>query len=332
MLPGVEAWAIASGQARVVPDGALDEALAEPSGVVWLDLDHTDAAGMALLTNRLRYNAHAVEDCHTRAPVPKLHVYGDHIFLAVNGLARGTDGHLHFVPLKTFLSTTRIVTVMGPANQALTPDAVRHDLRVMKARLADGRARPTSAADLGHAISLVVLGAHEDLVSAAASRVTELERRVLVSTSPDKANELIDELLTVRHDLQVLRTNAAQNREVYSRLGERLAGQGIDASLAEDLRRGFEHVRTACDLEREYLQEVLDLFQTRLANELNRFVRQLTSWGAIGIAGTLIAGIYGMNFSHMPELDWRYGYPMALGLIVLTGLGLAAIFRRRGWL
>jgi magnesium transporter len=86
------------------------------------------------------------------------------------------------------------------------------------------------------------------------------------------------------------------------------------------------------DLEREYLQELLDLFETRVSTELNRFVRLLTAWGAIGLAATLIAGIYGMNFANMPELDWQYGYPMALGLMGIVGLFLAAFFRRRGWM
>jgi magnesium transporter len=109
-------------------------------------------------------------------------------------------------------------------------------------------------------------------------------------------------------------------------------GSGRDLHFTHDLRQGFDHLANAADLEREYLQEVLELFQTRTSNELNRFVRQLTAWGAIGIAGTLIAGIYGMNFAHMPELDWQYGYPLALGMIVVVGLLLAWFFRRRGWL
>ncbi len=57
-----------------------------------------------------------------------------------------------------------------------------------------------------------------------------------------------------------------------------------------------------------------------------------TMRSAIGVAGTLIAGIYGMNFVNMPELNWQLGYPMALGMILIVGVVLYVLFRRHGWL
>jgi magnesium transporter len=69
-----------------------------------------------------------------------------------------------------------------------------------------------------------------------------------------------------------------------------------------------------------------------VSTELNRFVRRITAFGTIGIAWTVIAGIYGMNFAHMPELSWQYGYPAALTLMAVAGLVLAVFFHRRGWL
>jgi magnesium transporter len=78
---------------------------------------------------------------------------------------------------------------------------------------------------------------------------------------------------------------------------------------------------------------VLDLFQTRVSTELNRFVRNITAFGAIGIAWTVIIGIYGMNFVHMPELTWHYGYLWAIALTVSSaGAVLNVLFHRQGWL
>lgn len=90
--------------------------------------------------------------------------------------------------------------------------------------------------------------------------------------------------------------------------------------------------RTPPTLEREYLQEVLDLFQTCVSTELNRFVRKITAFGTIAIAQTVITGVYGMNFIRMPELQWHFGYPAVLGLMALIGVILVVFFRRRGWL
>lgn len=69
-----------------------------------------------------------------------------------------------------------------------------------------------------------------------------------------------------------------------------------------------------------------------MSNRLNMVMKQVTSWASIILVPTLIAGIYGMNFRHMPELNWLFGYPFALALMALSGFTLFRVFRRRGWL
>jgi magnesium transporter len=106
----------------------------------------------------------------------------------------------------------------------------------------------------------------------------------------------------------------------------------VDRSRIKELKQAYRHLMKATDLEREYLQEMVDLFQTRVSTELNRFVRKITALGTIGIVWTVIAGIFGMNFTNMPELEWAYGYPYAIGLMLLSGVVLGMIFRRKGWI
>lgn len=72
--------------------------------------------------------------------------------------------------------------------------------------------------------------------------------------------------------------------------------------------------------------------QTETGLAQNDVVRKISSWAAILFAPTLVAGIYGMNFDDMPELHWRLGYPWALGLMVLFGFALYAVFKRKKWL
>ena len=327
----MEVRLLANGSVEPAADGEVAAALARDDGMLWADLEHTDATGMAALSEQFKYHPAAIDDCHSRTPVPKVHLYSDHIFVAVNGLVRGSDGQLHFQPLKVFVDPRRLVTVLGPTNEAVDVASCRLQTAAVRRRLDDGRLQPTSSMEVGHAVMTGVLRAQEDLIGTLAGDVTQLERRVM-TCDPAKNEALLEEMFALRHDLQMIRTNAAQNREVFARLMEQ-PGMPADArSLLEDLFHGYEHLKTTTDLEREYLQEVLEVFQTRIANELNVFIRQLTAWGAIGIAGTLIAGIYGMNFAHMPELSWQLGYPMALGMMVVVGLLLAWVFHRRGWL
>jgi magnesium transporter len=69
-----------------------------------------------------------------------------------------------------------------------------------------------------------------------------------------------------------------------------------------------------------------------VANRLNEVMKKLTSWAAIILIPTLIAGIYGMNFQHMPELSWRFGYPLSLGVMGLASLTLYLVFKKKEWL
>jgi len=315
--------------------GAVTATLERGTGIVWVDLGHEERDGMRMLTDLLEVRPADLDDCFNRMPVPKLNAYSDHYFSAINGLARGTDGRLYFQPLKIFFTANVLITVMGPTSGALDPDAVHRDLTVIRDRLDAHQLRLRSAFDLVTAIRLQMLRSQESLVADAAARAAELEKRVM-GIDPVKAEAVLNSLFTLRHDLQTIRTNAAQTHELYVHLIDTLDSQEglmpLDTRRLNDLRLGFGHLRNTVDLQREYLQEVLDLLQTRVSTELNRFVRKITAWGTIGIGWTVIVGVYGMNFPNIPGLDWPYGWAFAFGLMVVVGVVLGVLFRRRGWL
>ena len=304
-------------------------------GIAWLDLDYTDQRGMALLDELVATHPADVQDCSSRVPVPKLQVYNDHHYSAINGVARGTDGRLHFQPWKIFLMPALLVTVLGPTHAALTAEAARRELVSVRQRLDEGTLHPKSAFEIVSAMRLEMLRAQQFMVGAAASGIAQLEQRVM-QTDPVRAESLLQDLVEIRHDLQTIGTNAAQTQESYIHLLQLLESSDevmpVDRRRLEEMRQGFSHLKNTTDLEREYLQEMLDVFQTRVSTELNRFVRKITAFGTIGIGWTVITGVYGMNFTNMPELTWRYGYPGALVAMVVVGLALAFLFRRRGWL
>jgi hypothetical protein len=179
-------------------------------------------------------------------PVPKLHAYPDHYFSAINGLARGIDGRLYFQPLKIFFNAKLLITVMGPTSKALTADAVYRDLTLIRERLDSGGLRPTSAFELVTAIRLQMLRTQESLVTEAAARAAELEKNVM-GIDPVKAETVLNDLFSLRHDLQTIRTNAAQTHELYVHLIGTLDSQEglmpLDVRRLNDLRLGFSHLR-----------------------------------------------------------------------------------------
>jgi magnesium transporter len=327
-------WITETGPQPVSPEAAHEFA-ARDDGVLWVHAEHTDEAAMTLLHDLIAVRSADVQACHVRSPVPELRAYPDHFFTAMNGLARGTDERLHFVPLKIFSRPSLAFTVLGPRHAALPPATAMHDLGAVRERLQTPDLRPRTAYELAAAIRMQTLHAQEELVAGAAGRIADLELNVM-QRDPVRAEALLGDLFALRHDLQTIGTNAAQTHELYTHLSDQAdGGAGVprfDPNVLRGLRHSYGHLKNTTDLEREYLQEVLDLFETRVSTELNRFVRKITAFGTIGIAWTVITGIYGMNFANMPELNWQYGYPSALTAMAMVGVVLAVFFRRRGWL
>ena len=86
------------------------------------------------------------------------------------------------------------------------------------------------------------------------------------------------------------------------------------------------------DSQRELMGNAVDAHLAIISNRINEVMKRMTSWGAILLGSTLVAGIYGMNFDHMPELHWRLGYALALGLMASSPSSATAPSRSRDWL
>ena len=315
--------------------GDLADIPSPADGVTWVHLDHDDQPGMTLLVQLVGPDPDDLRDVHSRTPVPKLHMYPHHIFSAINGLARGSDGLLHFQPLKVFLTPRTLWTVFGPATTSLSKSAVNHDLDILRRKVDSREVIPTTAFELITTLRAVMLRGQEELIASGGRRIADLEGRVM-TRDPVMAETVLQDLFELRHDLQTIRINAAQAYELYDNLLDTITVDDsvmrIDTRRLALLRQQYGHLKNSADLERDYLQEVLDLFQTRVSNELNRFVRKITAFGTIAISWTVVAGVYGMNFANMPELGWSYGYPAALGLMVAVTVVLWFLFRRQHWL
>jgi magnesium transporter len=331
----MEARLLSPAGARTLSRSEVHEAAARDGGTLWLDFDHTEDDCMALLGELVDVRPSDIQECHSRSPVPKMRFYADHHFSAINGIARGLDGRLRFQPLKVFLTPGALITVLGPTSSSLTSEIARRELTTVRQRLDNGQLHASSSFELIAAIRAETMRTHEDLIGESSARIARLERDVS-QKDPVKAEALLQDLFDLRHDLEAIRTSAAQAAESFANLIETMDLQ--EGLMQTDLRRvrnmqqGFRHLQHTADLEREYLQEMIDLFQTRVSTELNRFVRKVTAWGSIGIAWTVIVGLYGMNFAYMPELGFRWGYPAVLCLMLVVGVLLVLLFRRRGWL
>ena len=139
---------------------------------------------------------------------------------------------------------------------------------------------------------------------------------------------------TVAHEMVLFRRIVAPQRDVLSTLLRRDL-PFLRPELQPYLQDVHDHtirVTEEIDALRELLSALLEAEFSTSAVELNQTMRVLTAWSIILMSMTLVAGIYGMNFTVMPELNWRFGYPWSLVLMAAIGLGIAQFFKRKQWL
>ena len=161
-------------------------------------------------------------------------------------------------------------------------------------------------------------------------QIREVEGEVF---SPSRANPA-ERIYTLKREVLELHDAVAPLLEPVEALARGRHGL-IDDEMRPYFRDVHDHLLRVVDQVegfRELLTSVLTANLTQASVRQNEDVRRISAWAAIIAVPTAIAGIYGMNFEHMPELGWRYGYPLVIGVIVVVCVVLYLRFRRVGWL
>ncbi|WP_257459545.1 CorA family divalent cation transporter [Archangium lipolyticum] len=112
--------------------------LGREDGLVWVDIPAWDAEAERVLSDVFKLHPLAVRDCGERNPVPKVHVYADHVFVILHAPELGARGHVHYVELDQFIGRNYLVTVHGPLNPAVSPDAAMVEVRAVQGRIESG--------------------------------------------------------------------------------------------------------------------------------------------------------------------------------------------------
>jgi magnesium transporter len=313
------------------------EVLKEKNGFAWIGLYRPTETEVRSVAGEFGFHHLAVEDTlkgHQRA---KLERYDETLFLVLRP-ARYKDeeervefGELHIFAGPDFLVTTR---------HAESPNLAR-----VRSRM---EASPELLALGTQAVLYAIL---DQVVDEYGPVVAGLENDI---------DEIEDQLFD--GDPEVARRIYALSREVieFQRATQPLVGivgslhkeiekDNVSVELQRSLRDVLDHtirVVERVDSFRQLLQDALTVHATLIGQRQNdemrllsetsivqsEEVKKISSWAAILFAPTLVGTIYGMNFTHMPELEWQFGYPFAIGLMVAMGIGLYAAFKNRNWL
>ena len=164
-------------------------------------------------------------------------------------------------------------------------------------------------------------------MTAIEERVDDCELEVLDADGDGTSAQSIYHL---EHELLKMRRAVAPMAVVMDRLGRK--GDDVDKLLLAEWRDRYLRLVAQMEDVDNLLTSVLSVNLTLVSVRQNEDNRKIAAWGAIGIAPTAMAGIWGMNFQHMPELGWHIGYPLAIGSMVLVCVLLHRNFRKAGWL
>ena len=322
--PGVVASAVYAGGRKIaeVPIGDAGEWSRKPGHVVWIGLHEPGLDLLRRLQAEFGLHDLAIEDALKAHQRPKLEQYGDALFIVAR-TAQMLHGRIAFGETHLFLGRGYMVSVRHGASTSYTP--VRERCEASPKALSDGEDF------ILYAILDFVVDNYMPVIETIQAEVEEIEDCILAETSTESR---VGRLYQLRRDLLRLRNAAIPLVEVCRRL-EQPGLPGIDASLYPLFRDVSDHIRRVQE-EIESLREVLAFaFETSLMTgqaQQNEITRKLAAWAAILAVPTAVAGLYGMNFEHMPELHGKYGYALVLAVIASACGWLYWLFRQNRWL
>jgi magnesium transporter len=302
--------------------------MADGGTLTWIDLVDPTEDDLEALRAEYDLQPRTFDEAHRPAARPTIHRYEDHAYLVMFS-GDLTEIDVYLAP--QFLITIRHHDEGGPEWR---PERAVERFR----RRCNGN--PTPGMLLLHMIDELIDG-YLDRADALEDLVEDIEDRIFAATDRtvvrhlDRSQPIVQqELFRLRRELLRLRRVVMPLREVLLVLSRDdipwVSGDAL--VMARDLYDKLLRAVDVVDEQRELVGNAVDAHLAVMSNQMNAVMKHLTAWGSIVFGATLIAGIYGMNFEHMPELSWRVGYPMALGMMLALSVGLWKMFRARDWL
>lgn len=309
---------------------AVLRGLLQREEVFWLDVDTPGREDVAALGQVLGLGSVAVTEVRRPSQFPRVEVFPTHAVLVLHAVEVNRDARIpvHRVEVDCVLGARYLITVHAGEVTAL---------REFERRLQGGFPFPsTPDMVLVAVLDQVIQGLYAAL-DHLADRITALEDRVMSG----RVRNPMREVTALRRALVRLRQGLGPEEHALSELaglaghragtaGPQLVGQTASAAVrgvVDHLRRVWDGV----EVERDLVDNVVEVYLGLRTDRLNVIMQRLTLITTIFMPLTLIAGIYGMNFRYMPELGWKWGYPAALVLMVVTGYGMYRWFRGQGW-
>ncbi|NOT28473.1 MAG: magnesium/cobalt transporter CorA [Acidobacteria bacterium] len=312
---------------RRIADLAIEQiraALMRTDQFVWLGLYEPDRAILRQVQEQFQLHDLAIEDAYDAHQRPKVEQYEDSLFVVLRTAQMvRSPRHLEFGETHVFVGSNYVITVRHGSLRSHV--GVRHRCESTPQQLAKG------PGFVLYSLMDFVVDQYLPIVAEIEEEVQEVEDALLEDPSSAAATHRIYRL---KRELLALRRAVAPLAEVANRF-TRSDLPHVSDDTRPYFRDIYDHVlrlNETIDMQRELLTTALEAHLSLMSVAQNEHMKRITAWAAMIAVPTMIAGIYGMNFAHMPELQWDYGYYVSLAVMGLASVGLFLGFRRSGWL
>jgi len=296
-----------------------------PPTVTWVNIDGLhDMDIIARIGRRFGIHPLTLEDVVNTGHRPKFDDLEEQLFIVFK--------MLDFDPQTDHIRSEQVSLVCGDGYVVSFQEAEGDVFEPVRSRIRKGRGRIRTAGSsyLAYALMDAAVDRYFSVLETIGERIEDLEREVL--SEPDR--ETVNRIHELKRELIYCRKQVWPMREMVGMVLR------SDSDLIRDDLKMFlsdlqDHAVQAVDtLEsfRDMLTGLMDLYLSTMSQRMNEVMKVLTLIATIFIPLTFIAGIYGMNFKYMPELEWRWAYFGVLALMAVLGIGMAAVFKYRKWL
>jgi len=300
----------------------ISEWMTKPGCFIWVAMRDASMDELNQMQQEFSLHPLAIEDAAKGHQRPKIEEYGDNVFIVMQ-LLEDRDDELHVGEVAIFVGRNFVLSVRRGSTQNFLGVRERCEREPELLKLGSGF--------VSYALMDAVVDRYFPIVNALEADLEAVESQIFVENS---ARWNIERLYALKHRSATLRHAVVPLLEVVGKLhGGRVPAVCMsNQEYYRDVHDHLARINGAIDAVRETISTAIQVNLSLVTIEDSVVVKRLAAWAAIFAVSTALAGIWGMNFEVMPELKWRYGYPIALGVIITIGGLLYWQFRRRGWL
>jgi magnesium transporter len=297
--------------------------LNRPGSFVWVALKDATPAELAEMQQQFGLHELAVEDAQHGHQRPKIEEYGDSLFAVVH-MVEPAGEELRVGELDVFVGKNYVLSVRNNAEQGFA------NVRQRSER--EPHLLKHGSAFVLYALMDTVVDRYFPVLDAVEDQLEQVEERIFDETTSARAN--IEALYGIKNKLMILKHAVGPLHEAVGRLygGRVPAVCAYTQEYFRDIADHLQRLNQSIDSLRDMVTTAISVNLSMITIGENETTKRLASYAALVAVPTMIAGVYGMNFKHMPELDWYWGYPFAVGLMVVIDVYLFVRFRKAKWL